>query len=121
MSTLLENPGHANNWIGLKLTGVNSNRSAIGARIKVQTATDTFYRTVNTGSSFGDTPLEQNIGLGAAKTITSLDIQWPSGLTQHFTNIPANALYQLKENNPALTPLQAPAFPYAHNNPTHHH
>ncbi len=32
---LFENPGHANDWLGLNLVGVRSNRAAIGARIKV--------------------------------------------------------------------------------------
>src|SRR4029450_7467556 len=32
---LFENPGHGNDWIGMNLVGVRSNRAAIGARIKV--------------------------------------------------------------------------------------
>ncbi len=35
---LFENPGQANHWLSLKLTGVKTNRAAIGARIKVVTA-----------------------------------------------------------------------------------
>ncbi len=121
MSTLLENPGHAgNNWIDLKLTGTKSNRSAIGTRIKVQTDAQSFYRTVNTGSSFGDTPLEQHIGLGAATTIRQLEIQWPSGLTQHFSSVATNTRYQLTENEPALAPVPVSAFAYAQV-PAHHH
>ena len=34
-SVLFENPGNGNDWISLKLVGVKTNRSAIGARIKV--------------------------------------------------------------------------------------
>src|SRR5215467_8374277 len=32
---LFENPGHGNDWVSLKLVGVKSNRSAIGAGIKL--------------------------------------------------------------------------------------
>ena len=38
-SALYENPGNANPWLGLELEGVRSNRSAIGARIKVTVQT----------------------------------------------------------------------------------
>ncbi len=34
-SALFENPGHGNHWITLALVGTESNRGAIGARIKV--------------------------------------------------------------------------------------
>src|SRR5262249_20660034 len=67
---LYENPGFENHWITLKLEGVRSNRSAIGARIKVLTTEEgkdrTTYRTVGTGGSFGANPLRQEIGLGRA-------------------------------------------------------
>ena len=48
---VFENPGHGNDWISLKLTGVKSNRSAIGARITVTVENDgggrrTIYRPV---------------------------------------------------------------------------
>ena len=59
---LFENPGHANDWLGLNLVGVRSNRAAIGARIKVtvQSADGTrreIHRTVSSGGSFGASPL----------------------------------------------------------------
>ena len=67
---LFENPGHGNDWLGVKLVGVKSNRAAIGARITVDGrgrdgATRSIHRTVNSGGSFGASPLEQHIGLGA--------------------------------------------------------
>jgi hypothetical protein len=119
MDALLENPGHANNWIGLKLTGTKSNRSAIGARIKVTTPTQIYYRVVNSGSSFGDTPLEQHIGVGSAQQVTDIQINWPSGLVQHLPKLNPNNVYQLKEGDPNPTQLAVSAFPYAHL--AHHH
>ncbi len=114
MDTLLENPGHANNWIGLKLTGSKSNRSAIGARIKVTTPAQIFYRVVNSGSSFGDTPLEQQIGLGSAQQLTEVEIKWPSGMVQHLSRLNVNSVYQVREgdNHPAKPAVSA--FSYAH-------
>jgi hypothetical protein len=114
MSTLLENPGHSNHWIGLKLTGVKSNRSAIGARVKVETDAGTFYRVVNTGSSFGDTPLELHIGLGTASTIHQIEIRWPSGQIQHLSRLNLDTVYQLKETDTKPTILPITPFTYAH-------
>ena len=51
---LFENPGNGNDWINLHLVGVKTNRSAIGARIKVTIeneghGTRFIYRTVGSG------------------------------------------------------------------------
>jgi hypothetical protein len=93
-NVLFQNPGQGNNWLNVKLVGTKTNRSAIGARIKVVTAGEhpqTVYRHVSSGSSFGGNPLEQHIGLGKADRVARLEIYWPtSGTTQVFENIPAN-------------------------------
>ncbi len=91
-SVLYENPGHSNHWVTLKLEGVKSNRAALGARIKVTVLnTDgerTIYKTVSTGGSFGASPLRQEIGLGQAKSIKSIEIFWPvTGKTQVLAEI----------------------------------
>jgi hypothetical protein len=56
-SALYLNPGTRNHWLRLELQGVRSNRSAIGARIKVELRTASgvrhLYRTVGGGGSFG--------------------------------------------------------------------
>ena len=72
---LYENPGMGNNWMAVQLVGRQSNRSAIGARIRVQIeengVTRSVYRHVNSGGSFGANPLRQTIGLGKAKAAQS--------------------------------------------------
>ena len=81
-NVLFLNPGHGNHWITLKLEGIRSNRAAMGARIRVtvQTAQGerSIYKTVSTGGSFGASPLRQEIGLGQAKAIRSVEIFWPT-------------------------------------------
>lgn len=81
---LFENPGWANHWVTLELQGTTSNRSAIGAMIRVAVLDDKgtekfFYRRVGTGGSFGSSSLRQEIGLGACREIQSVEIQWPYG------------------------------------------
>jgi hypothetical protein len=99
---LFENPGNGNDWINVKLIGAKSNRSAIGARIKVtvdsQGSIRSIYRTVGSGGSFGASPLEQHIGLGKSARIRDLEIWWPTSNTrQHFANIAANQFIEIKE------------------------
>jgi hypothetical protein len=100
-NVLFLNPGQGNHWLNVKLVGDKSNRSAIGARIKVVTAGDEplrVQRTVCSGSSFGANPLEQLIGLGKHDRIESLEIHWPtSGITQVFKDIAADQQLEITE------------------------
>ena len=93
-NVLFQNPGHDNNWLTVKLIGKKTNRSAIGARIKVVTAGEnplTVHRLVSSGSSFGGNPLQQTIGLGKAASVARLEITWPtSGTTQVFRDVSVN-------------------------------
>ena len=98
---LFQNPGHANNWLTVKLIGTKTNRSAIGARIKVVTAGPnplTIHRHVSSGSSFGGNPLEQTIGLGQTDRVATLEITWPtSRTTQVFHDIAPNQAIEVTE------------------------
>src|SRR5262245_49197455 len=105
-NALWENPGHGNHWITLKLDGVQSNRSAIGARIQVDIETDsgprTIYKTVSAGGSFGCSPLRQQIGLGRAKAVPSVTITWPRlpQNTQVFKELALDQFYRIREGDP---------------------
>jgi tetratricopeptide (TPR) repeat protein len=110
---LFENPGNGNDWISLKLVGVKANRSAIGARIKVTVKDQTgalrsIYRTVNSGGSFGASPLEQHIGLGKAAQSVSIEIVWPGGsrTPQTFSNVGKNQFLEIKEFATEYTKLE---------------
>ena len=112
---LYENPGFGNSWITVKLVGVRSNSSAIGARIRVDVAAEndarrTIYKHVNSGGTFGANPLRQTIGLGNASIIDKLEILWPrTGKSQTFKNVPLNATIEIVEGIDALKPI--PVWP----------
>ncbi|NBW37764.1 MAG: hypothetical protein EBR30_22640 [Cytophagia bacterium] len=97
------------NYIQLKLTGTVSNKSAIGARVVIRTGTSTFqHRQVLGRTSF----LSQNssilhFGLGAATTVAAIEVRWPSGIIQTLTNVPANGIIEIIEDNtgPVITQL----------------
>lgn len=81
-NVLFRNPGNNNRWLGVQLVGKQSNRSAIGARlhavIEEAGGQRSIYRHVNTGGSFGSSPLRQQLGLGQASRVLRLEIRWPS-------------------------------------------
>jgi len=85
------------NWIKVKLDGVKSNRSAIGARVLVHYGGKTQAQAVLSQSSFfscSDSRL--HFGLGNS-TLADIDVYWPSGLHETFKQIPANRLITLRE------------------------
>ncbi|HVY76033.1 MAG TPA: CRTAC1 family protein [Puia sp.] len=99
------NPGqNHNHWINLTLQGTVSNKAAIGARIKVTFKENgverSVYRDVNSGGSFGSNPLRQHIGVGQARTIERVEINWPvTGKTQRFENIPLDTNIKITEGD----------------------
>jgi len=108
---LFENPGNGNDWLEVNLVGVKTNRAAIGARITATIedangATRAVHRTVNSGGSFGASPLQQHIGLGKAARRVDLDIVWPaSGTRQHFANVAKNGAIEIHEMSDRIVPL----------------
>ena len=100
---LFRNPGNDNDWINIRLTGVKSNRAAIGAEIKVVVENDgtgprSIYRTVGDTSSFGGNPMEQHIGLGHGARIVSIAVSWPATKThQEFKSVAKNQFIEIKE------------------------
>lgn len=102
-NAFFENPGTTNHWIAFQLEGVQSNRPAVGARLKLTVATAegrrTIHKTVNSGGSFGANPLRQHIGLGAARQ-ADVEICWPAtGKTQAFARLAPGFLYQIREGD----------------------
>ncbi len=112
---LFENPGFGNRWIAIRLVGTDSNRSAIGSRIRVEIEENgkarSIFRWVNSGGSFGANPLRQHIGLGQASAINLIEIFWPkSGVIQTLTDVPMNILIRVTENKPEWETIAVKAF-----------
>ncbi len=105
------NPGqNNNNWICLKLEGKQTNRAAIGAKVTLKLTENgqprMVYREVNSGGSFGASPLRREIGIGQASTIDELIIEWPvSGTRQVFKNVSPNQFLRIQEGQEAFEKL----------------
>ena len=127
-NALLENPGHGNHWIKLKLEGRTANRSGIGARIRIRCATPDgdriIHRTCNTGGSFGGNPLRLEIGLGRATEVKSVEIDWPGSRSQQSVKIPRiDSAYRIREGESEVQniPLKPMRFMTTHAEPHSHH
>ena len=112
---LYENPGFGNHWITIQLVGVRSNRSAIGARIRVDIdeggVARTVYKHVNSGGTFGGNPLRQTIGLGGADRIERLEVFWPTtGETQRFADVPRDRFIRVIEGEPGYTVIELDVY-----------
>jgi hypothetical protein len=128
---LFLNPGFDNHWITLRLEGVQSNRSAIGARIQVTVETGralrNIFTTVSSGGSFGASALQQVIGLGKADAVRSIRITWPtSGKVQTFEHMRMDQIVRIREGDATPVPVAARTFRVvAQMSPTtehrHHH
>jgi len=93
---------NGNNWLVVNCVGTTSNRSAIGAKVRV-TATIggqqvTQLREISAQSGYcGQNQLAPHFGLGDAEKVT-IEVQWPSGIEQVFGNIFPNQYITIAEN-----------------------
>ena len=98
---LLQNAiGNRNNWIQIQVVGQKSNRSGIGAKIKVVTGTHVQYWEVQSGGSylsFHDS--RAHFGVGKAEQIDLLEIRWLNGHIDRGTHLPVNRRFIAVEGN----------------------
>jgi enediyne biosynthesis protein E4 len=100
--SLLRNDLKGNrNWLKVKLEGVKSNRSAIGARVLVRYGGKVQAQAVMSQSSFySSNDPRLHFGLGASKT-ADIEVHWPNGLVEQFPGIKANQWLKLREGSGA--------------------
>jgi hypothetical protein len=105
-NALFRNPGPPRHWLKVRLVGTRSNRSAIGARIRVDRVgadgeTRSVYRQIGGDSSYGGNSLVETVGLAESDAVSSLTVTWPSGLRQTFRDLPADRLVEVTEGRDA--------------------
>ena len=98
--TLLRNDGgNRGNWISIKCIGTRSNRSAIGARVKVTSGGRSQIDEVMSGSSYySQNDLRLHFGLGSAATAELIEINWPSGAQDVLRDVAANLFLVVQES-----------------------
>ncbi len=88
--------GH--HWLGLRLVGTASNRSAIGARVEVTTPLRTTVQEVSGGAGRGSqNALPLRFGLGAADTVESITVAWPGGAVETLPGLAVDRYHTVVE------------------------
>jgi hypothetical protein len=93
---LYRNNGNSNAWLNFRLVGTVSNRSAIGAKVRLKATIHgrTFWqmREISGGSGFlCQNDMRANFGLGDATNADLVRIEWPSGTVREFQNGSGNS------------------------------
>ena len=87
-----------NNWIDFELEGTASNRSALGAEIKLFWSGRQQVQNVSGGSGFcAQNQRRLHFGLGKNAQIEKAEIRWPSGKTQTVQNPASGQVNKIKE------------------------
>ncbi len=98
---LYHNNGNSNQWIKVQCVGTASNRSAIGAKVRVAASIGGVMRwqlrEISGGSGLGQNDLRANIGLGDATNVHTVRIEWPSGTVQEFHNLAVKQILTVTE------------------------
>ena len=86
----------------VELVGSRSNRSAVGALARLTAGGRTWTDEVHAGRGYQSAEdLRLHFGLGANAAIQRLQVNWPSGLTNVWTNLPVNRVLRLVEGGAA--------------------
>ncbi len=88
----------ANHWIALRLEGTESNRSAIGATVRLTAGGHTRAQAVLSQSSYySHDDLRLHFGLGSAVSADTIEVRWPRGRTEVFTHVRGGRVVSIKE------------------------
>ena len=97
-SLLRNDGGNRSNWVMLKCIGTRSNRSAIGARVRLTAGGRVQIDEIMSGSSYySHSDLRLHFGLGTAGKADLVEISWPSGLRESYRGLEANHLFIIEE------------------------
>ena len=105
---LYQNNGNGNNWLTIDCSARLSNRSAIGAKLRVKATIHgkTYWqlRLISNGDGLSGDRLQAHFRLGDATSVEALRVEWPSGIVQELTNIAPNQFLAVRESGVAVVP-----------------
>jgi hypothetical protein len=99
---LYRNNGNSNHWLTVNCLARLSNRSAVGAKVRVLATIGGVARwqlreIAARDSSGSPNSLRAEFGLGDATSVTTVRVEWPSGLVGELHNIGANQFIDMTE------------------------
>jgi ASPIC and UnbV./FG-GAP repeat. len=101
--SLLKNTLPGGHSLNIRLTGVASNRSAIGARVRVDAGgRQQIDEVMSGGSYYSQNSFTLHFGLGAATVADLVEVRWPAGRVQQWKNVVAGQTVRIVEGEAAL-------------------
>ncbi len=103
-NSLFKNTGSGNNWIKIRCVGDPSNGSAVGAKVRIRATINgnEIWQTRQIEAASGycsQNSFTNHFGLGDASNVSEIEVQWPSGAVETFTDIDGNNTYLVVEGN----------------------
>jgi hypothetical protein len=97
-SLIRQRQAPSNHWITLRLEGVRSNRSALGARVRIIAGDLEQVAEVRSGGSYlSQNDLRLHFGLGAHSKIDRIEIDWPGNGRQIERDIPSDRAIVIRQ------------------------
>ena len=89
-----------NHWVKVKLIGVQSNRTAIGARVFVQSGRTLQLQELHSQASYlSVNDLRLHFGLGRSTRVDSVRVEWPNGGRDVIVDVEADQLVYIEEGH----------------------
>ena len=97
---LVNSADNGNHWLVLELVGRRSDRDAIGAKVKLTTASGrTLYNHVSISTGFmSSSDKRVHFGLAGETKIASIEIRWPRGGVQSLKDVAADRFLKVEEH-----------------------
>ena len=107
-NSVYRNTGSGNNWVKINLEGVDSNTSAVGAEVFLTSTINgqevTQTRHVSAASGYcSQNSYSVHFGLGDGTIIDKVSIEWPSGISEFYLDVPVNTIQEYLEGEGTLS------------------
>ncbi len=112
---LYHNNGNSNHWLMVSLAGNVSNKSAIGAKVRVKAIVNGTavwqMREISAQSAYcSQNDMRAHFGLADATLVDSMVIEWPSGIRQYRTGVLPNQILDIEEDLVNAVREELPSF-----------
>jgi HEAT repeat protein len=101
LGQLLRNESSGGHWLGVRLQGTRSNRDAIGATVTLEVDGTRQSRWLTSGGFLSSSDRRLHFGWSSESKHRKLTVVWPSGKTEVFSDLPADAYVAVTEGGAA--------------------
>jgi hypothetical protein len=99
-AAVLRNVTRGGLWLGLRLRGTRSGRTPVGARVTCQAGGRSQVRWLTSGTSYlASSDPRLWFGLGSAPNVERLEVRWPSGTVQTWSDVAGDRILDLQEGS----------------------